>query len=100
MHALCQPNVLTSSAVYVPVSGSTIMKHIGIVSICITAIGVDPHSFTIWEAVGSCIVDVLRNPVQIVTVVLAVLAVFIDPTTAGIGDSAQALTYNAPKKDK
>lgn len=72
---------------------------IGIVSICITAIGIDPQSLTSWEAVGACVVDVLRNPVQLVTVVLAVLAVFIDPTTAGIGDSAQALTYNVPKKE-
>lgn len=38
------------------------------------------------------------NPVQLVTVVLAVLAVFVDPTTAGIGDSAQALRYTCPKK--
>jgi len=31
--------------------------------------------------------------------VLAVLGVVTDPTTAGVSDSAQALTYNAPKKD-
>lgn len=72
---------------------------IGIVSICITAIGIDPQSLTSWEAVGACVVDVLRNPVQLVTVVLAVLAVFIDPTTAGIGDSTRALGYNKPSKE-
>ena len=38
------------------------------------------------------------NPVQLVTVVLAVLAVIIDPTTAGISDSAQAMTYDKPKE--
>ena len=38
------------------------------------------------------------NPVQLVTVVLAVLAVIIDPTTTGISDSAQALRYTCPKK--
>lgn len=31
--------------------------------------------------------------------VLAVLGVVTDPTTAGVSDSAQALTYDAPKKD-
>lgn len=72
---------------------------IGIVSICITAIGIDPQSLTSWEAVGACVVDVLRNPVQLVTVVLAVLAVFIDPTTAGIGDSTRALGYDKPSKE-
>ncbi len=40
------------------------------------------------------------NPVQLVTVVLAVLAVIIDPTTAGISDSAQALRYTCPKKER
>ena len=42
----------------------------------------------------------LKKPVQLVTVVLAVLAVIIDPTTAGISDSAQALRYTCPKKSE
>ena len=57
-----------------------------------------PQQFVSWDSLGGYIVDVLRNPVQLVTVVLAVLAVFIDPTTAGISDSAQALRYTCPKK--
>lgn len=32
--------------------------------------------------------------------VLAILGIVTDPTTDGIGDSAQALTYQAPKKDE
>lgn len=31
--------------------------------------------------------------------VLAILGVVTDPTTAGVGDSAQALTYTTPKSD-
>ena len=31
--------------------------------------------------------------------VLALLGIVTDPTTAGISDSAQALTYEKPKKD-
>lgn len=31
--------------------------------------------------------------------VLALLGIVTDPTTAGISDSKQALTYEAPKKD-
>lgn len=73
---------------------------VGVVSIIITALGVDPNQFVSWESLGGYIVDVLKNPVQLVTVLLAVLAVFIDPTTAGISDSAQALAYKAPNKDK
>lgn len=72
---------------------------VGIVSVAITASGVDPQTFTSWAAVWDGIVSVLSNPVQLVTMCLAVLAVFIDPTTAGVTDSAAALTYVKPKKE-
>ena len=71
---------------------------VGVVSVAITAIGVDPMTFTSWSAVLDGIKAVLSNPVQLVTMCLAVLSVFIDPTTAGITDSETALTYTAPKK--
>lgn len=32
--------------------------------------------------------------------VLAILGIVVDPTTQGVGDSAQALTYTAPKSDE
>lgn len=73
---------------------------IGLVAIVVTALGVDPQSFTSWQAVADCAMAVLRNPVQLVTAILAVLAVFVDPTTAGFGDSARALGYNKPLRDK
>ena len=69
---------------------------VGVVSVAITAIGVDPQSFTSWAAVWEGIVSVLANPVQLVTMCLAVLAVFIDPTTAGVTDSDRALGYTKP----
>lgn len=72
---------------------------VGVVSVAITAIGVDPQTFTSWAAVWEGIKAVAQNPVQLVTMVLAVLSVFIDPTTAGVSDSAKALTYDAPRKD-
>lgn len=36
--------------------------------------------------------------VNAVFAVLAILGVVADPTTAGVGDSAQALTYDKPKE--
>ena len=36
--------------------------------------------------------------VNAVFAVLTILGIVTDPTTAGIGDSAQALTYQEPKK--
>ena len=71
---------------------------VGVLSVAITAIGVDPQTFTSWAAVWEGIKAVLSNPVQLVTMCLAVLSVFIDPTTAGVTDSDNALTYTAPKK--
>ena len=72
---------------------------VGVVSVAITAIGVDPQTFTSWAAVWEGIKAVLGNPVQLCTMCLAVLSVFIDPTTAGVSDSEKALTYSAPRKD-
>lgn len=72
---------------------------VGVVSVAITAIGVDPQTFTSWAAVWEGIKAVLSNPVQLCTMCLAVLSVFIDPTTAGVSDSEKALTYSVPRKD-
>ena len=37
--------------------------------------------------------------VNAVFALLAILGIVVDPTTAGVGDSAQALTYTEPKKE-
>ena len=84
--------------VNVPVRFKNPWFWVGGVSVAITAIGVDPMTFTSWAAVLDGIKAVLSNPVQLCTMCLAVLSVFIDPTTAGITDSETALTYTAPKK--
>ena len=84
--------------VNVPVRFKNPWFWVGVVSVAITAIGVDPQTFTSWAAVWDGIKAVISNPVQLVTMCLAVLSVFIDPTTAGITDSETALTYTAPKK--
>lgn len=84
--------------VNVPVRFKNPWFWVGVVSVSITAIGVDPMTFTSWAAVLDGIKAVLSNPVQLCTMFLAVLSVFIDPTTAGITDSETALTYTAPKK--
>lgn len=73
---------------------------VGVFSVAITAIGVDPQTFTSWAAVWEGIKAVLSNPVQLVTMCLAILSVFVDPTTAGIGDSKTALGYDKPNKEE
>ncbi len=43
--------------------------------------------------------DKLLVVVNALFTVLSILGVVTDPTTAGIGDSKQALTYDMPKED-
>ena len=43
--------------------------------------------------------DKLLAVVNALFSVLTILGIVTDPTTAGIGDSKQALTYNEPKKE-
>ena len=42
----------------------------------------------------------LAAVVEAVFVVLTILGIVADPTTAGMGDSNLAMTYDRPKKDK
>lgn len=68
--------------------------------VILTAMGVSPEMLTSWEAVADAFMALLNNPYMLGCVVLAVLGVFIDPTTKGVQDSSQAMTYNKPKGDK
>lgn len=71
---------------------------IGLLGVIFTAMGVSPDMFTSWEILWENILELVKNPFLLGSVGIAVLGVFIDPTTAGVGDSAQALTYSEPKK--
>lgn len=72
---------------------------LGLVGLFFTAIGVSPETLTSWAALKQALVDFIGNPFLIGTAAIALLGQFIDPTTAGVGDSAQAMTYTVPKKD-
>ena len=41
----------------------------------------------------------IMDAVSAILVVLAGVGVIVDPTTAGVSDSAQAMTYTEPKED-
>ena len=72
---------------------------VGLIGTIMAAMGVSPEMFTSWGAVLEAIRSLCSNPFQIGCVVLAVLGVFVDPTTAGIGDSTRAMTYTTPNKE-
>lgn len=73
---------------------------VGLVGIILTAMGVSPEMFTSWDILWDSIVDTVSNPFMLGSVALSVLGVFVDPTTNGVSDSNQAMTYTKPKKDK
>lgn len=72
---------------------------VGLCGTILTAMGVSPEMFTSWGAVWEAAVNLINNPFMLVSVILAVLGVFVDPTTAGIGDSKRALSYKSPVKE-
>lgn len=69
----------------------------GLLATILAAMGVSSEMFTSWDMVWKAIVDLVTNPFQLGCVVIAVMGVITDPTTKGIGDSKQALTYTKPK---
>ena len=57
------------------------------------------EDMTTWAALGGVILESIKNPVIVVAVIVSVWNAVVDPTTAGIGDSSQALTYEKPKAE-
>lgn len=72
---------------------------VGLGGVVMSAMGVSPEMFTSWSAILEAIVNLFSNPFMLVSVILAVLGVFVDPTTAGISDSQRALSYKSPAKE-
>lgn len=84
----------------IPVRFKNVWFWVGIGGVLLTALGIEPQMLTSWEALKQAIMDVLGNPFLLGSAAIALLGQFVDPTTAGIGDSAQAMTYKEPKKDE
>lgn len=72
---------------------------IGLFGVIMATIGAKPEDFTSWALVLEEIKNVLGNPFLLFSVILAVIGVVTDPTTKGICDSSQALSYSKPRDD-
>lgn len=72
---------------------------VGLVGVILSAMGISAETLTSWGAVGAALLDLVTNPFMLGSVAIAVLGVFVDPTTEGIKDSKQAMTYSKPKGD-
>ena len=71
---------------------------IGLVGMFLCAIGVDSSTLTTWGAVLEQLKEFINNPFLIGSVAIAFIGYITDPTTAGFGDSKEALNYSCPKK--
>lgn len=60
--------------------------------------GLTAQDMTSWAALGNLLLDAVRNPYVLGLVVVSVWNAVNDPTTSGVSDSSQALTYNRPKE--
>lgn len=61
----------------------------GLIGVVLSAMGMSPEMFTSWALVRQAAMDLIGNPFLIVTVILAVMGVFVDPTTKGIKDKKE-----------
>ena len=66
----------------------------------LACLGMNWEDMTSWRAIGDTLLQAVRNPVIVVSVLLSVWNLLNDPTTKGLSDSAQALTYTKPKKSE
>ncbi len=60
--------------------------------------GLTVQDLTTWKALIDLLISAISNPYVLGLVVISVWNAVNDPTTAGIGDSDNALTYTEPKK--
>lgn len=59
-----------------------------------------PSDLTTWEGVGNLAVGIVTNPFLLGSCAISVFNAVTDPTTAGVSDSAKAMSYDQPNADK
>jgi len=69
----------------------------GLIAVILAAIGVSPESLTSWAILLDQIKALFANPFALGCVAVALVGYVNDPTTKGLKDSDNALTYTQPK---
>ena len=64
----------------------------------LVGLGIQWEELTTWAALWDALARAVSNPVIVVAVACSLWSCVTDPTTAGLGDSQQALGYTQPKK--
>ena len=60
--------------------------------------GLSWEDMTSWATLGKVLLEAIQNPVVIVASAVSVWNAITDPTTKGVSDSEQAMTYTKPKE--
>lgn len=77
-----------------------IVRFIGALLVPVLAyLGLELKDLTSWQSVGRVLVAFIQNPYLVGLTIINALNMIPDPTTKGISDSKQALTYKKPKKN-
>lgn len=65
----------------------------------LTYAGLTVQDITSWQKLGTLLYNAIQNPYVLGLVAVSVWSALTDPTTAGLGDSKRAMTYQKPYKD-
>ena len=65
----------------------------------LTYMGLTVEDMTSWAVLGNALFEAVKNPYVLGLVIVSVWNALNDPTTAGVSDSKQALTYDKPKTE-
>lgn len=63
----------------------------------LTYMGLTVEDLTTWKALGDVLLGAIQNPYVLGLIIVSVWNALNDPTTKGLSDSNEALTYEAPK---
>ena len=66
----------------------------------LACLGFNWEDMTSWQAVGNVLLQAVQSPIIVVSVLVSVWNLLNDPTTSGLSDSSQALSYTEPKKSE
>lgn len=64
----------------------------------LVGLGLEWQDMTSWQALFDALCRACCNPTIVVAVAASVWTALTDPTTKGLRDSSQALTYSIPKE--
>lgn len=84
-------NFIRNLKMNIPVRMQNWAFWLGLGATILAAMNVSPEMFTSWELVGQEFTALINNPFRLGCVLVAVVGIFADPTTPGIGDSTRAL---------